>query len=215
MGRIVQNRATRGSQRWLQELVARDPARLDAAIGLGPLKWLSPLAADQWAEYRDQAFLELLGVDLRRRPLASFWPSGGAVWDGLAKTAAGDCVLVEAKAHASEMASACAATAPASLAKIRAALDATKARLGVDPGRDWLGRFYQYANRLAHAHLMNDLNAVPTHLVFLNFVGDPDVGGPASREAWEEVIQAALAALGVAGPLPAYVRDAFVRVDGG
>jgi hypothetical protein len=215
LGRKIQPRATRGSQRWLQELVAADPGRLDEAIGLGRLEWLSPLESDDWAEYRDQAFLDLLGVALETRPLSSFWPHGGPVWDGLARTFSGQCVLVEAKAHVSEMASTCAAASPASIAKIRAALDETKAVLGVDSERDWCEGFYQYANRLAHAHLMNDLNSVPTHLLFLNFVGDLDMNGPATQAEWESAINSAHEALGVQGKLPAYVREAFVSVAAG
>ncbi len=215
MGRIVQPRATRGSQRWLQELIATNPARLKGAIGLGPLEWLSPLEDDDWAEYRDQAFLDLLGVELELKPLSDYWPSGGPVWDGLARTASGECVLIEAKAHVREMASTCAAASPVSIARIRAALGECQAYLGGDPARDWCEGFYQYANRLAHAHLMNDLNRVPTHLVFLNFVGDSDMNGPASRAEWENAIDSAHEALGVRGRLPAYVRDAFVWVGAG
>jgi hypothetical protein len=88
MGRVVQERASRGSQHWLQRLVQDNPTALDQEIGLGQLEWLSPLAADDFAEYRDQAFLDRLGADLPRRPLDSFWPRGGAVWDGLARTGA-------------------------------------------------------------------------------------------------------------------------------
>lgn len=215
MGRIIQPHATRGSQRWLQELVATSPVRLDDAIGLGRLEWLSPLEDDDWAEYRDQAFLGLLNVELEKRSLSAFWPSGGPVWDGLARTASGECVLIEAKAHVREMASTCAAASPVSIAKIRAALDECKVFLGVDPAYDWCERFYQYANRLAHAYLMNDLNSVPTHLVFLNFVGDSDMNGPASKAEWESAIDLAHEALGVRGKMPAYARDAFVWVGAG
>ena len=105
MGRIVQKRASRGSQRWLQELVEQRSSVLDDAIGLGPLEWLSPLADDAFSEYRDQAFIDRLGVDLERRSLASFWPHGGPVWDGLARTAGGASVLIEAKAHVHELTS--------------------------------------------------------------------------------------------------------------
>jgi hypothetical protein len=215
MGRIVQPQATRGSQRWLQELVAANPQRLDSAIGLGTLEWLSPLPEDEWAEYRDEAFLDRLGVELTRQPLSSFWPTGGPVWDGLARTPWGASVLIEAKAHVTEMASSCQAESSASLATIGAAFEATKAAFDVDPEVDWCTGYYQYANRLAHAYLMNELNGVPTELVFLHFVGDSDVDGPASREEWQKAIITVHDALGVLGQLPRYVRDAFVDVGAG
>lgn len=211
--RKPQMRAERGSQRWLQELVERDPSLIDDAIGLGPLRWLSPVAPDEYAEYRDESFLELLGIALPKRSLQSFWPARGPVWDGLALTAAGVPVLIEAKAHAAEMASTCAAAAPTSLRAISAAFGETKHALGVDASCDWLSGFYQYANRLAHAYLLNELNDVPAHLVFLYFVGDDDMAGPASREQWESVVAEAHEALGVNGRLPRYVRDAFVDVS--
>jgi hypothetical protein len=211
MGRIVQQRGIRGSQMWLQQFVETSPARLDEAIGLGHLEWLSPLADDDYSEYRDGAFLERLGVDLARRTLASFWPSGGPCWDGLARTASGECVLVEAKAHVAEMASSCAAASPASLATIRSALAETRRWMGVHSGQDWCDGFYQYANRLAHGYLLNELNAVPTALVFVYFLGDGDMGGPTSEGEWAEAISRVHEHLGVGLP-PRWMRDAFVDV---
>ncbi|TDB38064.1 MAG: hypothetical protein D9V44_08455 [Actinobacteria bacterium] len=210
--RKPQSRAHRGSQRWLQEFVAKDPATLDAAIGLGPLTWVSPLATDEYAEYRVECFLTRLWIEQTVRSLDSFWPTRGPVWDGLALTESGQPVLIEAKAHAAEMASTCAAAAPASLRAISAAFDETKAALGVDASHDWLKGFYQYANRLAHVYLLNELNHMSASLVFVYFVGDDDMRGPASREEWQAVIADAHEALGVSGRLPEYVRDAFVDV---
>ena len=103
MSRFVQQSGTRGSQRWLQHFVNHDPLVLDAAIGVGPIKWLSPLSSDDFAEYRDKAFLDRLGITLHRRPLDSFWPSRGPQWDALGRADSGECVLVEAKAHVAEV----------------------------------------------------------------------------------------------------------------
>jgi len=212
LGRIVQKRASRGSQRWLQELVEQRSSVLDDAIGLGPLEWLAPLADDAFSEYRDQAFIDRLGVDLKRCSLASFWPHGGPVWDGLARTAGGASVLVEAKAHVHELTSSCAATSPASITAIRAACEQTQMGLGVQGAPDWCVGFYQYANRLAHAYLLNELNAVPTELVFVYFVGDADMQGPASSHEWRSAISAMHEQLGITGRTPPYVRDVFVDV---
>ena len=212
MGRIVQSRAARGSQRWLQDFAATDRAMLDSAIGLGSLTWRSPLPEDGWAEYRDGDFLERLGVQLTRRPLDTFWPARGPVWDGLALTESGACVLVEAKAHTSELVSNCAAASASSRSRIRFALDETKRALCVDAGHDWCVGFYQYANRLAHAYLMNELNGVRTELVNLYFVGDSDMHGPTTEEQWKVAISEVHGALGLGEKLPAYVHEVFLDV---
>ncbi len=215
MSRIAQQKATKGSQKWLQQMVEATPARLDSAVGLGKLEWLSPLASDDWAEYGDAAFLERLGLDLPKRPLDSFWPQGGPVWDGPARPAFGPVALIEAKSHISELKSSCEATDPRSLEMIRAAFDETKRAFDADPDADWLTGHYQYANRLAHAYLLNELNGVPAELVFVYFVGDEEMGGPATRDEWMAAVMATHEALGVLGALPRYVHDVFVDVTRG
>lgn len=215
MGRIEQQAATRGSQYWLQTLVANSPSRLDSAIGLGALEWLSPLVSDDLSEYRDSAFLARLGLSLGKRSLDAFWPSGGPVWDGLARARDGACVLIEAKAHIPEMISSCSAKSPVSIEMIQSAFAQTQAAFDVDPGHDWCDGHYQYANRLAHAYLLNELNGVPTELVFVYFVGDRDMNGPMSRDEWLLAVREAHAHLGVLGQLPRYVRDVFVDIGAG
>lgn len=212
MGCIPQKRATRGSQHWLQHFVEARSPLLDEAIGLGPLHWLSPLAEDAYSEYRDRAFLDRLGVQLTRRPLASFWPARGPVWDGLALTSSGACVLLEAKSHRSEMDSTCKAS-QRSRAVIEEALREAQRGLGIEGSPDWSDGFYQYANRLAHGYLLNELNAVPAELVCLYFVGDADMRGPASRREWLAAISAVHEHLGIGGQMPPYVRDAFLSVS--
>lgn len=212
MGRIIQPAATRGSQYWLQKLVQSSPAYLESAIGLGVLEWLSPLAHDEFSEYRDLAFLDVLGVCLDKRPLDTFWPSGGPVWDGLARTPSGTCVLIEAKAHIPEMVSSCSAKSPASINLIKSAFAETQAAFKAQPECDWCERCYQYANRLAHAYLMNEINGVPTELVFIYFVGDLDMNGPMSNEEWIPAVQQVHKHLGVLGKVPRYVHNVFVDV---
>ncbi len=55
------------------------------AAGLDPstiATWLSPLAGENYVEYRDGAFIEKIGAELRYRSLASFWPYRRPMWDG-------------------------------------------------------------------------------------------------------------------------------------
>jgi len=191
MSRVRQKPGQRGSQRWIQLLVNKHSPVLDEAIGLGPITWRSPRAEDDYAEYRDETALRRLGlpaIELRRRSLDSFWPARGPQWDALGRASTGEVVLVEAKAHLGEMFSTRSQAGPASLRKIREALRDTASALRARSDTDWTSHFYQYANRLAHAHLLRTLNGIPTCLVFLYFVGDTEMHGPGTRQEWEAAI---------------------------
>ncbi|MCW5718338.1 MAG: hypothetical protein KIS68_10960 [Bauldia sp.] len=79
---------------------------------------------------------------------------------------------------------------------IAAALRETRAALGVEDGADWMARYYQFTNRLAHLHFLHR-EGVPATLVFMNFLGDTDMGGPADAAAWEGAYRIAETALGL------------------
>ena len=207
------SKATKGSQFHLQNIVNRFPGVLDVALGLGKIEWVSPLASDGYKEYQDASFLTRLGISLSSVPLSSFWPNNGPVWDGLGKAPSGELVLVEAKSHIPEIFSQCEATASVSIEQIETSLDDTKTALKAKPDRDWTKPFYQYANRLAHAYFLNDLNKVPARLVFLHFVGDTAMGGPTTKAEWEAAIVILHEALGITGHVPKYVQDVFVDVS--
>lgn len=130
--RIEQPQGSRGSLKWIQRLVQLYPAiinvQLSALGALAPrqsLTWISPLCADEFAEYRDQKFLNRIGQKHLANELKAFWPNRGPQWDGLASDGEGQVFLFEAKAHASEMASTCKAC-EASKAKITAACNSAK-----------------------------------------------------------------------------------------
>ena len=215
----------RGSQRWLQVAVNRCPEVLDRAIsGTGRfapdevLEWVSPLEDDAFREYRDQEFLDRLGVTLDSQPLGDFWPRRGPRWDGLARTSGGRCVLVEAKANLPEFNSDPSRASPASLRRIQATFAETKAFLKVRVETDWSRRFYQYANRIAHLYFLREVNKVDAVLVFLYFVGDDTRPGvqPVSREGWEATISLANEHLGLRASSPwlrKNVFDVFLDVD--
>ncbi len=220
MPKITQSKAIRGSQLWLQKLVNQRQDLLDGALrpklGLNRddiITWLSPLKVDDYAEYRDEDFLKRLSINLENRPLRSFWPSGGAVWDGLGNTSRGDVILVEAKAHISELASHAGAKSPASVGLIRKSLDETKRFFGNDSPADWTQDYYQYANRLAHLYLLRHLNGIPAWLVFLYFINADDVSGPKSADAWRPAIEGVHAYLDIKhDKLSPYVVNVFLDV---
>lgn len=212
MGRFPQPRGTKGSLRWIQYLVNEHPDVLTRSIGLGSVDWCSPRADDEYAEYRDQAFLDRLGVKLVKRTLADFWPPRGPQWDALGRAASGEAVLVEAKAHVAELLSPPTQATDASAGLIRHSLSEAASALGATPGTDWSQRFYQYGNRLAHAWLLAEVNALPVRLAFVHFIGDADMGGPTSRREWEAASMVLHEALGLRGRMPRYVTEAFIDV---
>lgn len=220
MAKITQEKAVKGSQKWFQVLVnqyrevidglLRPPLQLKATDAV---TWLSPLAGDNFAEYRDEDFLERVSVRLENRGLESFWPRGGPVWDGLAQTSRGDVIIVEAKSHVSEMVSSCQAGRD-SWKLINGSLAEAAAYYHADHPNNWTDRYYQYANRLAHLFFLRHVNNIPVWLVFVYFVYDSGMGGPSSEDEWRQAIADIHKHLGckTESPIP-YVVDLFVDVE--
>ncbi len=200
MTRYPEGRAKKGSQRWLQDLVNGCPTLLDAAIQretneiATPIRWVSPLAKDNFKEYRDSAFLDALGVRLDCVPLNRFWTRSGPRWDALGKTDSGQVILLEAKAYVEEMDSAPSQASERSLVQIRESLASVKSYVGAHSlSADWTTTHYQHANRLAHLYLLRTLNEVPAFLVNLYFLNadDMDCGGrfvPKTVAEWQSAI---------------------------
>jgi len=93
VSRIPQHLAAKGSQKWIQKLINEKPDLLTSPIGTQLdlpgteiITWLSPIADDEYSEYQDQAFLDLLGIKLSKVSLSDFWPSRVPVWDVLGKS---------------------------------------------------------------------------------------------------------------------------------
>lgn len=193
-------RAYKGSQLHLQDLVNGRSQELNRQIlSNAPLldryaaadpEWVSPLAKDDYMEYQDRRFLAAVGLHDLSIKLADFWPRGGPVWDALATVRGKDgsygVIILEAKSHVLEISGpnyACGAKGK-SLEKISASMNAVKRALGVKPEVDWLGDYYQYANRVAHLYFLNVIVNVPTWMVFLYFVGDLEQQGPMTCDEW-------------------------------
>jgi len=189
MSRVEQPAGSRGSLKWIQRAVNLHPRVLDEPLltqipGAREVEWLSPLASDSYAEYRDGAFLDRIGASELRPQLAQFWPQRGPQWDALARTNCGDILLVEAKAHVAEMLSPATQARSQSLASIEASLGQVASALGAKAKSPWTESFYQLANRLAHLWFLRQAGK-PAWLVLVNFVGDSDMNGPTSPREWE------------------------------
>jgi hypothetical protein len=212
--------AAAGSQRWLQLAVNLEPRLVDEPLvgslgeaGHSPLEWLCPIAAEGYKEHGDRDALKALGVAAGvQQSLVAFWPRRGPVWDGLARSAKGDLLLIEAKAHVPELASGRSQAGPESLNKITERMREVREFLAPKSAADWTHTFYQYANRLAFLYFLRQLNELPAHLVFVYFVNAPDVKGPSSRAEWEAALTLMYAALGLPKrhPLSAFIHNVFV-----
>ncbi|HWJ74112.1 MAG TPA: hypothetical protein VNX29_13175 [Kaistia sp.] len=191
--RIEQPQGRRGSLKWIQRAVAEQwpalGAPILAATGGNDLRWHSPLAADAYAEYRDEACLGLLGQLHLADALQNFWPARGPQWDALGKTDTGAVVLVEAKAQIAELFSPATAVGEATRVRVDAVFEELATRLKASPQRaPWTGHFYQLANRLAYLDFLRQ-HGVDAWLVLVNFIGDTDTQGPSSEEAWQAAYQ--------------------------
>lgn len=221
MSRIQQLEKPKGSQHWLQTAVNSNPNslanKLRGPLGLkgdDAIIWHSPLARDNYAEYSNDDFLTVLGIQdrLQNRSLVSFWPHRGPNWDGLATTDRGDVILVEAKAHLREFSSPGTKASEPSLTRIRQSLNETRDFLGVTSGSDWSGTYYQYTNRLAHLYLLRVLNDIPAWLVFVYILNDTAMNGPKSILTWKNKIAAMHHHLGLGKhPLARFVVDVMVE----
>jgi hypothetical protein len=217
--RVEQAAGERGSLKWIQRAVAEHSEELEAPVlarlpAGAEIEWRSPVAADGYAEYRDAAFLNLLGLDALTPALREFWPAKGPQWDALGVTSTGQVLLVEAKSHIREFCTPPSAAGPDSLSKITFSLDRAAAALGSSRGALWPSLFYQFTNRLAHLWWLRQAG-VEAYLVLVGFVGDQDMNGPATAEAWDAAYSVAeyVLDLNARHPLARYVVHAHPSVQ--
>ena len=176
--------------------------------------WLSPLREDELAEYRDEEFLDRLGIELVRRPLKTFWPRRGPQWDALARSDSGHAFLLECKAHIGELVSPGTRASSKSRILIDRSLKEVESFLRRRPLMGWSNILYQYTNRLAHLYLLRQLNDVQAYLVFVYFFGDREMGGPSTADEWKAAIQVvkAILGLGETHKLSKYMLDVFIDI---
>jgi len=219
--RAVETKEARGSLKWIRVAVNETPdlfgSHIVSASGIpedDEILWVSPLQDDDYAEYRDQDFLDRLRINLPTKRLSDFWPNLGPQWDALARTKDGRIILLEAKANIPEVVSPATGASSASRKLIEKSLSETKAFLGVDQEVPWAGKLYQFTNRLAHLYLLRELNGIDAYLIFTYFVGDEDVNGPKTVDEWKAALTVAKKVLGISerNPLSKFVSDVFVDI---
>ena len=154
-------------------------------------------------------------MQLPERSLEAFWPVRGPQWDALARVGESGGLLVEAKANIPEIVSPGTGAEGERRALLEKSLAELKSYLVVDPNISWSGKFYQYANRLAHLYFLREVNHQDAYLAFVYFTGDSDVDGPISVAEWKAALTVAKGALGVPKRhrLSRYVADIFIDVS--
>jgi len=215
---VPQKRGKKGSQKWIQELINACPLLLNnhirekiASLSGREICWVSPLKPD-FAEYRDDAFLNILNLQELSEDLSKFWPKKGPQWDALGKTADDQIfLLIEAKANVPEIVSNCGAKDKESLRVISESLAKTQDWLNCRrPCIDWKNGFYQYANRLAHLYFLREKHQREAYLIFLYFLNDANHIAT-SRDAWNSALQLQKNLMGLsAKSLAGKVIDIFI-----
>jgi hypothetical protein len=186
--RTIQPEGQRGSRKWIQRAVNERWTVLERpilrAVRGGPVRWASPLATDEFAQYSGADFLERIGHGDLGGALNAFWPTSGPSWDALGVTPDGAVILIDAKSSLAEMCWAGPIPARQSRARSELVLQGVARRLGSRSGREaWCAQFYRLATQIAHLEFLRS-NGVPAWLVLVDFVGDQDLRGPRSAEAW-------------------------------
>jgi len=221
MVRYHQKSNSHGSLKDFQDAINRKKKYLDCEISkvIGKqmkIDWRSPLKSDDYAEYRDEDFLEKLGIlNKMEYPLINFWPDNGPQWDALG-VSDDEIILVEAKANIPEMVSpGTGAKNTQSIKKIRNSLDEVKKYLSVSDSIDWTGTFYQYVNRIAHLYYLREKNQIKAYLLFIYFINDITVHGPKTKDEWLGAIQTTKCYLGLAKKhkLRKYIHDIFIDIN--
>jgi hypothetical protein len=222
MGIFPQKSDSHGSLKDLQVAINKKKVFLDDEISkvIGKkidITWKSPLKEDDYAEYRDEDFLRLLGLTNKiKKPLNSFWPNNGPQWDALGINQDGEIILVEAKANIPEMVSpGTSAKSINSTNKIKDSLNEVKKYLNISNSIDWSGTFYQYTNRIAHLYYLRVLNNIDSTLIFIYFINDITVDGPKTQDEWIGAIKTMECYLGLnkKHKLKNKIVDVFIDVS--
>lgn len=218
--RFPQTEGTKGSKKWIQELIETYPDILLQHLkqhknlqGLKNINWVSPKKDDDFAEYRDAGFLACLGLEKHSKALESFWPKGGPQWDALGMdTRNSRFFLVEAKANISEVITECKAASPKSREQIEASIKRGQSFLGNKSLIPWTKGFYQYANRIAHLYFMREIAGVDAFLVFIYFLND-ETHIPTTKEQWLGMLEIQERLMGLSNhKLQQFIVKSFIDI---
>ena len=220
MTKVKQKSDGRGSLKCIQDLVNDKPEYLNSIIiqnfnelANEKIIWLSPLKSEDYAEYKDQSFLNAVGANSNNLKLHDFWPKGGPQWDALAKTETAKVILIEAKANVPELKS------PGTKAKllskdlIQKSLLEVKQYLEISKGVDWSSTYYQYTNRIAHLFYLREKCKIPAYLINIYFVNDQSHIATEKKQ-FEIALKGLKDHLGVSShKLENFMMEAFINLE--
>lgn len=195
----------KGSERHIDVLL-NSPEKLNAldkieSIDFHVKEVIAPLKDEHYSEISNVKILEALNLSDHIKELDDFWPRQGHHWDGVALAKDGTVLLIEAKAHISEMDSSPMDDSNSSTANLRIkSLEETAKHLGATFSKDdWTGVKYQTANRLAFAYFLAVKMKKPARVVYIMFQGDKQMsdGEIETTEAWGAKFQEAFRILGL------------------
>ncbi|HMK77360.1 MAG TPA: hypothetical protein VK568_14425 [Thermodesulfobacteriota bacterium] len=171
---------------------------------------------------------ELKGMDFLKNKEAlqkdwnEFWPVGRGIrnWDAVGWVSFDrieELLLVEAKAHIGEIKTDCQAKHPESIKKIEESLGKVKNALGVPSEIDWMKDYYQVTNRIAFLHFLHE-QKIPSHLLFIYFIGDLCSAGrnsPQSEREWQPALETQKNHIGLpkGHSLENWIHELFLKID--
>jgi hypothetical protein len=217
--RTPQPKGEKGSLKWIQELINNNSDLFNKRIqnhikdDLSLTEWVSPKKEDDFAEYRDNDFLEVLEIKGHQSRLHDFWPKRGPQWDALGKVKDKFYFIVEAKANIPEITSSCQSTSENSKTKIKNSIMRTRQFLNATSGHNWLNGFYQYANRLCHLYFLRELCGINAYLIFVYFCNDT-THIPTSIEQWNGAIKLQKHLMSLSRhQLQQYIIEIFIDIE--
>ena len=175
---MVVHTGEKGSKSCMWRMVSDSSATTWFArqTGANGLKWKYPIRVN--GEIKENCLSRDLQKELwpDLRVDFSWWPPRGKKpqWDAIGTTEDGFVVLVEAKAHPSEVESGSCKAIPISRAKIEESMRLVQQEhypLCVDFDNIWMCKYYQAANRLTFFEKLSE-QPVKIKLVFLSFYND-------------------------------------------
>lgn len=200
MGNLAEEIASRGSKLCMQicvnntedDIIGKKVVRksrkhlLDNLLGYEDINWLSPRTLDNYKEYQLEDIAEKFPSETGLSDMDwSFWNSKRKPqWDAIGVAEDGTLIIVEAKAHISEIESSGSQARGDSLNQIKQEIEKV---LGSDPV--WLGKYYQTANRILYLSKLKQYYGKKRKviLVFLNFINDVTYK-PEPEELWRSYL---------------------------
>jgi hypothetical protein len=216
-----------GRPQEVQELVHRHPDRLASLLEHAsagrirtPIRWVAPDQGAGWDEragseaVTGEEALRRLGVTLHERPLPTFWPDEGPRWDALGRDDSGAVVLLDVRGSVRDLISAPAGMTPVERVWVEDTIEEVRRHLGAAGSLDWAATFFRLTSRLAHLHLLRELNGVEAWLVCVHLSRPGGGRGmPAEESEWLPPLRTMYRGLGLPPVLrPDWLLDVFVEL---